>query len=77
MRPETVAPWVCGATAVGLVCGGSGLRGLRSNPGGVCGARNFDAPGARGPLAGCLRVTVGNPAEDDLRLAALRDLLAA
>ncbi len=36
--------------------------------------RTFDAPGA-GPLAGCLRVTVGTPAEDDLLLSALRELL--
>jgi histidinol-phosphate aminotransferase len=34
--------------------------------------RNFDRPG---PLAGCLRITVGTREQDDLLLAALRDLL--
>jgi histidinol-phosphate aminotransferase len=34
--------------------------------------RNFDRPG---PLAGCLRITVGTPAQDDLLLEALRGLL--
>jgi histidinol-phosphate aminotransferase len=34
--------------------------------------RTFDRPG---PLAGCLRITVGTREQDDLLLAALRDLL--
>jgi histidinol-phosphate aminotransferase len=34
--------------------------------------RNFDRPG---PLAGCLRITVGTPAEDDALIAALRAIL--
>ena len=35
--------------------------------------RNFDSP-AGGPLAGCLRITVGTPAENTLLLAALAEL---
>lgn len=35
--------------------------------------KNLDAAGT--PLAGCLRVTVGTPAENDAFLAALRDIL--
>ena len=34
--------------------------------------RNFDRPG---PMAGCLRITVGTPAENDHLLAALRAIL--
>jgi histidinol-phosphate aminotransferase len=34
--------------------------------------RNFDRPG---PLSGCLRITVGTPAENDLLLAALGEIL--
>jgi histidinol-phosphate aminotransferase len=34
--------------------------------------RNFDRPG---PLAGCLRITVGTPVENDLLVASLRDIL--
>jgi histidinol-phosphate aminotransferase len=34
--------------------------------------RDLDRPG---PLAGCLRITIGTPAENDLLLAALADLL--
>lgn len=37
--------------------------------------RNFD--GTSGPLAGCLRVTIGTPAENDRFLAALRHALTA
>jgi len=36
--------------------------------------RNFDRPG---PLAGCLRITVGTPAEDDLLLEELAAALSA
>jgi histidinol-phosphate aminotransferase len=36
--------------------------------------RNFDRPG---PLAGCLRITPGTPAENDLLLAELPAVLAA
>jgi len=36
--------------------------------------RNFDSPG---PLSGCLRVTIGSPAENDLFLSAVGELLAA
>ena len=35
--------------------------------------RNFDTP-AGGPLAGCLRITVGTPAENALLVQALREL---
>jgi len=35
--------------------------------------RNFDSP-AGGPLAGCLRITVGTPAENALLVQALREL---
>jgi histidinol-phosphate aminotransferase len=34
--------------------------------------RNFDGP--PGPLAGCLRITVGTPAENALLLAALGEI---
>lgn len=37
--------------------------------------RCFDKPGVSGPLSGCLRITVGTPAEDDALLAALGELL--
>jgi len=37
--------------------------------------RCFDKPGVTGPLAGCLRITVGTPAEDDALLAALGEIL--
>jgi histidinol-phosphate/aromatic aminotransferase/cobyric acid decarboxylase-like protein len=36
--------------------------------------RNFDQPG---PLAGCLRITIGTPNENEMLLAALRTLLSA
>lgn len=36
--------------------------------------RNFDRPG---PLAGCLRITVGTPEENKLLLDVLRELCAA
>jgi histidinol-phosphate aminotransferase len=36
--------------------------------------RNFDKPG---PLSGCLRVTIGSPAENDLFLSAFAELRAA
>jgi histidinol-phosphate aminotransferase len=38
--------------------------------------RNFDHPERPGPLAGCLRITVGTPAEDDALLDALRVILS-
>jgi histidinol-phosphate aminotransferase len=37
--------------------------------------RCFDRPGISGPLAGCLRITVGTPEEDDALLAALAAVL--
>jgi histidinol-phosphate aminotransferase len=36
--------------------------------------RNFDSP-AGGPLAGCLRITVGTPEENALLMQALRELV--
>jgi histidinol-phosphate aminotransferase len=37
--------------------------------------RNFDRPGHGGPLAGCLRITVGTPAENEMLLAALTEVV--
>jgi histidinol-phosphate aminotransferase len=48
------------------------FRGLAAN--GVL-VRSFDAP--KSPLAGCLRITVGRPEENDRLLESLRSVLAA